>query len=1171
MNIRKISTKNLVRILVVLIVVIGGIFAKKTLTSYALLESSETPSKLVTSTGNVVSDRVSLFDDLEGDETISLVPFYGTDANGNKYTVYCLEKNKDFAPSQTVTKVDTPLDDGYTYIIKNGYPNKSLTENDKNDNYLTQIAVWLYQDRSAGVSDTTNGVLTANQKSSITKSSYYSVINNLVTGAMNAKNTTNITNPTFSVSSGTLSTDSDNTYLISNVMRITSNTDEFINYKVVASSNDIAASDIEILDENNNVISTNSTISKDVGFKIRIPLAKIKKASTISIDIINNYKDYKTYGYLPPEGMKDTMQKSFVSLLASTVTSKQISTSLNMPVGSITINKIDASTNNNLAGASFTIKRSATNEIVDSFTTTTTSHVTSNLLPGTYEITETAAASGYYITDKTTNITITSNDLNKTKTITNSQAEVSIRKIDSVTKQAVSGAVLKIVDSNNQTVKTITTTNDYTKITGLSLGTYKVVEVTAPDGYTLNTTAKEFTLSSDNPKITLDYANQQNETIIVKKDAKTNTILAGATLKVINKDTNEVIDTFVTTTTGHSIKGLKSGTYKVIEEAAPSGYTKSDASVEFTISNNQTEVQTVTFYNSTNQISITKVDADTNEVLANAKFNILDSNNQVIKTFTTTKEAYLLDKLAVGKYYLEEIEAPSGYVLNKEKVMFEVTATTNNLQVVFKNKKNSLKLGKIDATTKEYVAGAKMKLTDSDGKTVKEFTSESDLTTITGLKAGTYYLEEVEAPNGYIKNTTKNKITITNTSEEVTSTIENKKIKVSLSKVDADTNKQIAGVLFELLDSSKNVIATFTTTDTKTDLSSLVTLKEGDYYLREKEAKDGYVLDNSLHKFTISSSNYDFTITLKNKLNEIKLGKIDAKTKKYIKGATLKLSSVTFSDFEPVVFISEEEATSIKGLRTGKYILEEVKAPDGYITSNSKIYFNVTNSGEVKTETIKNDILSIGISNKKVTITADKGYSFTLYKSDGTKVEELAIKDTNVVSSELSNGDYYLKETKVPDSVILNSNLIYFTINDENESIINFTNDFTKVYISKKDMANSEEIEGATLTISDESGKVIKEWTSSKEPYYIERLPVGIYSLKEVVAPDGYVLNTATVTFEVSETGDIQTTTMFNAKPIEDVPNTSKKTGIFYTVGAILVLIGTFVLGIYYKDKVLKR
>ena len=66
------------------------------------------------------------------------------------------------------------------------------------------------------------------------------------------------------------------------------------------------------------------------------------------------------------------------------------------------------------------------------------------------------------------------------------------------------------------------------------------------------------------------------------------------------------------------------------------------------------------------------------------KFNILNGNNQIVKTFTTTKAAYLLDKLAVGKYYLEEIASPSGYVLNKEKVAFEVTATTKNLQVVFK-------------------------------------------------------------------------------------------------------------------------------------------------------------------------------------------------------------------------------------------------------------------------------------------------------------------------------------------------------------------------------------------------------------------------------------------------------------------------------------------------------
>ena len=63
----------------------------------------------------------------------------------------------------------------------------------------------------------------------------------------------------------------------------------------------------------------------------------------------------------------------------------------------------------------------------------------------------------------------------------------------------------------------------------------------------------------------------------------------------------------------------------------------------------------------------------------------------------------------------------------------------------------------------------------------------------------------------------------------------------------------------------------------------------------------------------------------------------------------------------------------------------------------------------------------------------------------------------------------------------------------------------------------------------------------------------------------GYVLNTSTVTFEVKETGDIQTATMFNTKPLEDVPNTSKKTGIFYTVGTIITLIGVSILAIYLK------
>ena len=145
--------------------------------------------------------------------------------------------------------------------------------------------------------------------------------------------------------------------------------------------------------------------------------------------------------------------------------------------------------------------------------------------------------------------------------------------------------------------------------------------------------------------------------------------------------------------------------------------------------------------------------------------------------------------------------------------------------------------------------------------------------------------------------------------------------------------------------------------------------------------------------------------------------------------------------------------------------------------------------------------------------------------------------------------------------------MIYFSIGDTLTDTIRFTNDFTKVYISKKDITNSEEVEGATLTLTNSKNEVLKEWTSTKDPYYIEKLPVGIYQLKEIIATSGYILNTSIVSFEVKETGEIQTATMYNSKPIEDVPNTSKNSKIFYVFGTIFIIIGGTIVAVYYKNK----
>ena len=145
--------KNVVKnaILGALFFILFVVLVKGPLITYGA--PTELPDTLTTGMGNILTDRVSLFDNLYGDEIIALVPYYATDSTGIRYTVYCLEKDKGWIPGETITRNETPLDDGYVYILQNGYPKVSLTGNDENDEYLTQIAVWWYQDLYEGITE----------------------------------------------------------------------------------------------------------------------------------------------------------------------------------------------------------------------------------------------------------------------------------------------------------------------------------------------------------------------------------------------------------------------------------------------------------------------------------------------------------------------------------------------------------------------------------------------------------------------------------------------------------------------------------------------------------------------------------------------------------------------------------------------------------------------------------------------------------------------------------------------------------------------------------------------------------------------------------------------------------------------------------------------------------
>ena len=155
------------------------------------------------------------------------------------------------------------------------------------------------------------------------------------------------------------------------------------------------------------------------------------------------------------------------------------------------------------------------------------------------------------------------------------------------------------------------------------------------------------------------------------------------------------------------------------------------------------------------------------------------------------------------------------------------------------------------------------------------------------------------------------------------------------------------------------------------------------------------------------------------------------------------------------------------------------------------------------------------------------GATLRVLDTDGKIMDEWVSADTpHYIEAVLIAGKTYtLEETLVPNgSGYVPATSIQFTVEDDGKvQHVFMQDDYTKVQISKTDIATGKEISGAKLKITDADGKTIAEWVTDGTPHYMERIPMGTYTLTETMAPteQGYV-RAKSVTFEVGPTGDIQ-------------------------------------------------
>ena len=304
---------------------------------------------------------------------------------------------------------------------------------------------------------------------------------------------------------------------------------------------------------------------------------------------------------------------------------------------------------------------------------------------------------------------------------------------------------------------------------------------------------------------------------------------------------------------------------------------------------------------------------------------------------------------------------------------------------------------------------------------------------------------------------------------------------------------------------------------------------------------------------------------------KIYISKKDVTNSKELPGATLIVRNSKGTEIDR--WVSTNEPHYVKNLPVGTYTLEEIYAPEGYVLSNEKITFHVYKDGKTSTVVMYNkpkDLTKVVIS--KVDVTNNKelpGATLVVKDSNGKVIDEWVSTNEVHELKDLSEGTYTLEETIAPKGYVLSTEKITFKVTRDGKTskvvMYNKPEDVKEniVVITKKDITNDKELPGATLVVKDAKGNVIDKWVSGNESHIIKGLAAGTYTLEEISAPKGYVLNKETITFEVKDNGEVTEVVMYNTPESTEIivpPTGLDSSSIAYIIGGLIIAIGSVLI-----------
>ena len=538
-------------------------------------------------------------------------------------------------------------------------------------------------------------------------------------------------------------------------------------------------------------------------------------------------------------------------------------------------------------------------------------------------------------------------------------------------------------------------------------------------------------------------------------------------------------------------------------------------------------------------IKIVKVDSETGKTIPyeGAGFEIYDSNGQkismtfsyptptTIDVFYTNSEGYLItpEVLPYGEYSLVEVQAPYGYALDKTPVAFSVSSENaekeNSLTIVKVEKQNTAQKGKISVRKTgdifTSVATASSAYTNENGEMIVNPTTYTPVFADGDLSGAVFQVIAVE----------------------------------DIVTLDGTVRASAGDVVAEI------------TTD-ENGYAETEPLYLGKYEVREIKAPYGYVLNNEPKDVELTYAGQEFEVrdtvntAFENEYQSVRisLSKVMENDKLFgiydndyytsVRFGLFAAEDITAADGTVIPAdgllseVSLDENMTAKfdvQIPFGRYYVQEIATDEHYVLNGEKYLVNFEYMGQ----DIQNVDIDCGqfvnllkrgrIEGHK---TDDKSEPlenavFGLFTADCVKFS----RDTAIMTAasdengcfeftDVPFGQYIVREIESPSGYILSDKEYAVSISEDGEVIeITAENKPVTVEISKRDVYGNE-LKGAKMQIIDSEGNIVDEWTSDGTDHIVTKIPVGNYTLKEIAAPDGYVIATD-IKFSIDVYGNV--------------------------------------------------